>query len=97
MKVRIQKLSAVENPVVETATRDEYTPGQYTGEKSVFVNYEVEGHITHLPCVGENIFMQRTSRNGVEVFGFFQTSMITHVEGDIFHTTNSIYRITEIK
>jgi hypothetical protein len=94
MKVRIKKLSPTENPDYPSANKESYKCGSTPVEEvSVFVDYEVEGYISERLTVGSCIYMHRTSRNGVEVGGVFQTSPITKVVDGGFHTRNSVYEI----
>ena len=92
--VRIRKLSAVVNPDYPSAQRETYKCGTIPDEDvSVFVDYEVEGHISQMPEVDSSICMFRRKRNGVDYPGIFRTSPITKVFEGGFHTRNSVYEI----
>ena len=97
MKLKIKKLSAVENPVVASASKESYECGSIpTKDESLFVDYEI-GIADHLPEEGKSFKMLRTERNGVSVLGIFQTSIVTKTEYNRFHTTNSIYQWEEVE
>lgn len=87
IKIRIKKLAAVNDPRYPTASHDQYIPG----EMSVPIDYTVEGYIEGTLVEGQRLFIERTSRNGIPIRGYMATSPVVKLEGDKFHTFNSIY------
>jgi hypothetical protein len=97
-KVIIKKLQPAADAKYPTAGKTGYIPGQDNGPVSVPVEYEVEGIIDdEAPKIGECLSMLRYRRNGVVTPGYFTTSKITNVDGNVFTTTNSVYEITYIE
>lgn len=95
MKIRLTKLSAVENPLFPTLNWSEYTPGLGPNDRigSPPTNYYVEGELWNGVEIGKSINLTRTNRNGVECWGLFATSQVVKVEDDKIFTKNSVYSI----
>jgi hypothetical protein len=98
---KITKLEICKNPVFSTANsieeyRESVARSLFTisdDHLSPSVGYEVVGNIIQFPEVGKCVMMDRKFRNGVEVRGDFYTSRVTAVDGDMFTTQNSVYKI----
>jgi len=95
--VRLTKIKASENPEYETPQWNAYKHGVVNKGTSIPVDYWVEGYLIRPIKVGEYAAIDRRIRNGKEVFGFMTTSQILEINGDIFQTLNSIYKIEYIK
>ena len=101
MKTKITKISAVDNPVVPTASVEQYECG-YLNNLSPFVDYWVTGKLVKPIVVGESILLERDCRNGVKVEGLFVSSVVRAIKGGklspahIIETDNSIYRVEEV-
>jgi hypothetical protein len=59
-------------------------------------NYVIEGVLDSDVEVGKMVQGIRTKRNGVEIPGYFHTSVIQKIDGDILETLNSKYKIEQI-
>jgi hypothetical protein len=101
-KYRLTKINKVENFLAETANSvDEYRNSLDDGEElSPSIDYYVEGTLIDVPTLGQCLEIERTNRNGVEVYGIMSTTRIKEFEqmdGYIeLRTENSIYRLEEI-
>ena len=91
--IRLTKIKASENPEYPTPHWNAYKCGIVNEFTSIPIDYWVEGYLINPLKVGEPAMIQRTVRNGVEVSGFMTTSEIIEINGDIFETLNSIYKI----
>jgi hypothetical protein len=95
--VRLTKIKASENPEYATPHWNAYKHGFLNKATSIPVDYWVEGYLIKPIKVGEYAAIDRRIRNGEEVSGFMTTSRILEINGDIFETLNSIYKIEYIK
>lgn len=93
MKIKLTKFAAVDNPHYPTPNKKDYKYGQENGGCSVPVDYYIVGHIEDKPKVGQGLRVLRTNRNGIECTGYFTSSKITAIDGDIISTLNSKYRL----
>lgn len=89
----IKKIAAVAGGIAPMAN-DAYVPG--TGNnidenKSIPIEYTIEGKLINTIEVGVGVNVMRTKRNGVEATGFFQTSTVTEITENTFKTKNSVY------
>lgn len=91
--VRLTKIKASENPEYATPHWNSYKHGVINKATSIPVDYWVEGYLVEPIKVGEYAVIERVIRNGERVSGFMTTSRILEVNGDIFETLNSIYKI----
>ena len=96
MKIKLSKIGIAENPVVETANKDEYQYGNHN-DKSVPLEYEIVGLIRDMPKIGYPISGIRLERNGESIPGVFCLSNVKDIETlekkDVFiiKTLNSVY------
>lgn len=98
---KITKLEICENPLVSTADSiSQYRESVYRSlftysseHLSPSIGYEVIGEILQFPEVGKSVEMDRHFRNGEKIREAFITSKVTKVNGDIFTTKNSVYKI----
>lgn len=98
MKVKITKLAACDNPKFPTPDMKDYTPGQRVGDGgSLPAEYWIEGDMDEKPTIGKHVSAMRSIRNGVKCLGFFRTSPVVKVKGNIFETANSIYEVEYLK
>jgi len=99
-KVRLTKLSAVENPLVPSGKVESYKAGQDNGAISLPIEYTVEGTLIGNIVVGQPLKIHRTKRNNVEAEGLTCTTPIvkTAEEGNkcTIHTANSVYLLEAI-
>lgn len=72
-KIKLRKLAAMENPFAPTADFKTYKLGQ-ANQKSLPIEYTLEGFLIKKIKVGEQIVIQRTKRNDVELPGIFMSS-----------------------
>ncbi len=92
MRIKITKLAPSYHPVVMTAGDiEEFQGGAYVSPP---VDYCVEGYIIRGFAEGECLELTRYVKNGVESFGYFNTSRIEKIHWDLgkFETQNSIYK-----
>jgi hypothetical protein len=92
MKVKLTKIGTPPNCKYETASREEYALGE-PNDKSPFIDYWLEGVLMAPIEEGDMILIDRTSRNGEPIRGFFHSSRILKTEGNKIFTQNSIYEI----
>ena len=101
-KYRLTKINKVKNPLAETANSvDEYRNSlDGSIELSPSIDYYVEGTLIDVPTLGQCLEIERTNRNGVEVYGVMSTTRIKafeQMDGYIeLKTENSVYRLEEI-
>ena len=92
-KVQLQKLKPTDNPHAPTPAKESYNYGKDNGNVSLPVDYVAVGTLLSDIEVGKPVEMFRTMRNGISLPGMFSTSPITKIDGDNFHTLNSVYKI----
>ena len=91
--VRLSKIASTPNGL-PAASLDEYSPGSGgVPGKSMPIEYTVEGYIEWPIQVGTFLEMNRRKRNGVEVEGYFRTSIVRGVGPAHIETDNSVYRL----
>ena len=101
-KYRLTKINKVENPIAKTASSvDEYRNSLDESEElSPSIDYYVEGTLLTEPTIGQSLEIERTNRNGVEIYGVMSTTRIKSIEqmdGYIeLRTENSVYRLEEL-
>lgn len=95
--IRLTKIKASENPEYTTPHWNAYQHGVVNKGTSIPTDYWVEGYLINPLKIGESVMIQRIIRNGEEVSGFMTTSEIIEINGDIFETLNSIYKIEYLK
>src|ERR1035438_5488132 len=94
--VTIQKTGITDDPLIASATWDEFKPGG-PNTKSLPEGYTMTGILHNEPQVGQPLMLLRQTRNGVPALGIFTSSVITKIEGNKIWTLNSIYTILEEK
>ena len=94
--VRLEKIAAVEHPVVPSGDPKTYGYGEMNSDASLPVGYWLCGTLGLEPAVGERMVVDRDVRNGVVRDGRFTSSEVVRIEGDQVRTTNSVYRITKV-
>ena len=93
---KITKLSAVKNPVVQSAQSvDEYRESLHTYDETLSpnVDYWMIGELISGPVLGESVILQRSNRNGIEMPGVFTSSIVTKITEAGFETMNSNYKM----
>jgi hypothetical protein len=91
-KIFIEKISEIAGGLPARSMKD-HVAGQYQGDNySIPVEYNLEGNLMSDIEIGENVFVERFMRNGVEAHGMFATSRVTEVGKNYFKTQNSVYR-----
>ena len=95
--VSMVKISAVDTPEMPPGDPTTYPYGQWceTGH-SLPVGYELEGWLLVPPVVSRRVEIIRCARNDVACLGFYCSTPVTLVQGDRFHTRNSVYRLVEV-
>jgi len=91
--IQIRKIAAVVGGLAPME-KDKYVPGtanNISENKSLPIEYSIEGELLSPIEVGKIVFVFRTKRNGVAATGYFQTSKITEVTENTFKTQNSVY------
>lgn len=103
MRIKLTKTGIPQNAAYPSSTNKEEV-AEGLGFKSPWIDYEVIGDIQNIPEVGESLFVSRTERNGVEIYGHFRTSKIKSICENVdkssnktidydLVTKNSIYRL----
>jgi hypothetical protein len=91
--VRISKLSASEDPEVQTPSLEDYESLKGCAPISLPVDYWLEGYLFEDPEVGKSVLVQREVRNGLKVSGMFKSSEVVKITENTFETLNSVYKI----
>lgn len=91
--ILIKKIASVDGgqPAMEM---NKYIPGTANNiaeNKSIPIEYYIEGYLLSPIEAGKSVEVMRTKRNGIEATGFFQTSKVTEVTENTFKTQNSVY------
>ena len=94
--VKITKIKACENAEYATPDWKDYDVGKLNGNMSLPTDYYLEGYLIKEIVKGESVLVERISRNGEKIGGFFQTSKVTEVFDGGFKTLNSVYKIDYI-
>jgi len=102
--VKITKISASEKPEYATPNWKDYELGKINGNMSIPTDYFLEGYLLKEIKIGEPVMVERISRNGQKIGGFFTTSTVLEFswqekmdyEFGIFKTLNSIYKLEYI-
>lgn len=102
MKIRLQKISAVENPVCPTPDMKDFVPGVDNGPVSLPEGYTVEGTMEAEAEIGKSIIIARTHRNGVASNGLTETTpvvAIRRINQDKLQitTANSVYILEHVE
>lgn len=63
---------------------------------SIPIGYYVEGYLAFPIEVGEPVRIERLNSNGVDKYGYFRTSLVQSVEGNLIVTNNSTYSMVDI-
>ena len=88
--IKIEKIDINPEGLPAAKDRDEYL--SHSGDKSLPVNYNIEGYLLSDIKVGSSVIVQRTKRNGVESLGMFSSSTVLEMSDNSFVTRNSVYR-----
>lgn len=93
-QILIVKLSASSNPVAEPGSWEGWIPGSRNNLASLPVNYELRGILLEEVVVGGSLFVFRSHRNGVEVYGLFKSTTIVGISREsLVETFNSVYQV----
>lgn len=97
MKIRLTKISECENPLFQSADHNFNGDGEgIVTQKSLAINYMLEGYLLGEIVLNQPIRMFRTMRNNVETPGLFVSSMVQEIDKDKIVTLNSIYKLEKI-
>ena len=96
MNIRIKKIAAQFDAPYSTPLWEDYTPGTDNGNVSIPLEYWIEGILQAPIEVGYAVNVLRKIRNGVEVGGWFQTSIVIAMTDKTFDTKNSRYSYEQI-
>lgn len=94
--VKIQKISASNNPLFETPKIEDYEVGKDNGDVSLPIEYTIEGTLVAPIEIGKPVSVLRKKRNGISMIGLFTTSEVVKKTEKTFETKNSVYTIEEI-
>jgi hypothetical protein len=67
------------------------TSSNVSKNKSLPIEYTIEGELVDPIQIGKCVNVLRTKRNGVVVIGYFNTSQVTEITENTFKTQNSVY------
>lgn len=96
MYISLQKLSAVDNPCIETAQSNSYNAGSIN-ELSPPIEYTIRGKLINPIVIGQPVTVHRSTRNDIVMPGIFQSSPVTKIESNKISTMNSVYLIEEVE
>lgn len=91
-RVRVTKMGIADNPHNQTASNEEYKYGEHN-EKSPPIDYWIEGVLAYKIEIGLPISVNRETRNGIKVDGYFLSSCVESFNGQVAITKNSKYLI----
>lgn len=91
--IKIVKLASVVGgmPAIEFENHVAGTMKNVEEDKSLPIQYSIEGTLLQEILVGKSVWVARTKRNDISSNGLFQTSKVTEVTKNTFKTQNSIY------
>lgn len=93
--VLIHKVAASASPLFAAGSLKDWAFGSTNNRPSLPVDYVMRGVLMSRICVGGQIDLYRTHRNGVSVVGRFQSTPIVAISPDGFvETFNSIYAVS---
>ena len=104
MKTKITKIGVVHNPIVPTASVEQYQCG-HINDVSPFNGYWVTGQLINPIAIGESIMLKRDCRNGIKIDGMFVSSNVQkYIDMSysnyggyyLVYTDNSIYKVETI-
>lgn len=100
-RVRVEKVDKTDKPFYRTAKEGEWLPGQENLGLSPPTGYWLEGTLLKDIAIGSPIEVDRKIRNGIEVDGVFQSSVVKAWAGHrgevLVMTQNSQYRVTSLE
>jgi hypothetical protein len=94
--VRLVKNGPVAAPTMPPGDPTKYPYGLLCETHSLPEGYTLEGWLVTPPVVGQCVEIARCVRNGVACMGGYTSTPVTLVQGETFHTANSIYRLVEL-
>jgi hypothetical protein len=94
--VKITKIKACEDPEYATPDWKDYEVGKLNGNISLPADYYLEGYLLNKITKDKSVVVERISRNGEKIGGFFTTSLVTEIFDGGFKTLNSVYKIDYI-
>jgi hypothetical protein len=95
--VRIRKLGPAPEANFEPGEWEDYQIGQKNPGVSVPTDYWLEGYLRGPIEVGKPVVIDRTSRNGVEISGLFESSPVVAILDGGFETENSVYQLEVVE
>jgi len=94
--VKITKIRASEYPEYATPNWQDYEVGKINGNMSLPIDYYLEGYLLKDIELNQSVLVERISRNGEKIGGFFSTSLVTEIFEGGFKTLNSVYKMDYI-
>ena len=95
MRIRIEKIAEAEGGLPANPKQNHVDGQEQDENHSLPVEYTIEGDLMGTISVGHSVVVNRDTRNGVKMFGFFTTSVVQtispKVNGGTFKTRNSVY------
>jgi len=73
-----------------------YSPGAWDGIFSLPREYWMDGYLAATPAVAHRILLCRDVRCGVVARGFFKSSLISRIRGNLITTHNSIWQVSRV-
>jgi hypothetical protein len=73
-----------------------YSPGAWDGVLSLPRSYWMDGYFVETPMRGHPIRLRRYVRLGVVADGYFQSSRIQTIKGDLIVTYNSVWQVRRV-
>ena len=91
MRIRVSKVAEVATGLPANP-KGAHVDGQVQNQNfSLPLEYTIEGNLLRPMKVGEAVWVDRDTRNGVKTPGTFTTSTVTEVTATQFKTRNSVY------
>ena len=90
-RIHIEKIAEVKNGLPANP-KGAHVPGEYQNENfSLPIEYWIEGTLINSIEVDKPVCILRDNRNGVKMYGKFETTNVTEVTTTQFKTQNSVY------
>jgi hypothetical protein len=93
--VRIEKIGSTPGGI-PACPLPLYSPGAWEGHLSLPRSYWMEGYLVETPRRGFAIRLRRYVRHGVVKTGYFQSSTIEAIRGDLITTYNSVWQVRRV-
>jgi hypothetical protein len=93
--VRLEKIGSTPDGI-PACPMTFYSPGAWEGVLSLPRSYWMEGYLIETPRMRHSIQLRRYVRLGVIAEGYFESSRIEAIRGDLIVTFNSVWQVRRV-